>query len=107
MRTRPDIPGRRMPLAFGNCATTGRVPVFSSTARPMFVNRPRKGYTLLSARVNSMRFSAARSTTLVVVDITPLLEAPAIVLGIMDLGGVVIPVIDIRKRFGHPSHDIR
>jgi purine-binding chemotaxis protein CheW len=42
-----------------------------------------------------------------VVAITPLLEAPAIVLGIMDLGGVVIPVIDIRKRFGHPSRDIR
>ena len=42
-----------------------------------------------------------------VVAITPLLEAPPIVLGIMDLGGAVIPVIDIRKRFGHPSRDIR
>lgn len=42
-----------------------------------------------------------------VVAITPLPEAPPIVLGIIDLGGVVIPVIDIRKRFGHPSRDIR
>ena len=42
-----------------------------------------------------------------VVAITPLPELPPIVLGIMDLGGVVIPVIDIRKRFGHPSRDVR
>ena len=42
-----------------------------------------------------------------VVAITPLPELPPIVLGIMDLEGLVIPVIDIRKRFGHPSRDIR
>ena len=42
-----------------------------------------------------------------VVAITPLPQAPAIVLGIIDLGGVVIPVIDIRKRFNHPPRDIR
>ena len=42
-----------------------------------------------------------------VVAITPLPEAPAIVLGIIDLGGVVIPVIDIRKRFNHPPRDVR
>ena len=33
-----------------------------------------------------------------VVAITPLPEAPAIVLGIIDLGGAVIPVINIRRR---------
>jgi len=42
-----------------------------------------------------------------VVAITPLPEAPPIVLGIMDLGGVVIPVIDTRKRFNHPPRDVR
>jgi purine-binding chemotaxis protein CheW len=42
-----------------------------------------------------------------VVAITPLPKAPAIVLGIVDLGGVVIPVIDIRKRFGHPPRAVR
>ena len=41
-----------------------------------------------------------------VVAITPLPEAPPIVLGVIDLAGVIIPVIDIRKRFGHPSRDI-
>jgi purine-binding chemotaxis protein CheW len=42
-----------------------------------------------------------------VVAITPLPQAPAIVLGIMDLGGAVIPVIDMRKRFNHLAREIR
>jgi purine-binding chemotaxis protein CheW len=42
-----------------------------------------------------------------VVAITPLPEAPAIILGIIDLGGVVIPVINIRERFKHPPRDVR
>lgn len=42
-----------------------------------------------------------------VVAITPLPEAPSIVLGIIDLGGTVIPVIDIRKRFKRPLRDLR
>jgi purine-binding chemotaxis protein CheW len=42
-----------------------------------------------------------------VVGITPLPKAPPIVLGIIDLGGVVIPVIDIRQRFNHPPRDVR
>ncbi len=41
------------------------------------------------------------------VAITPLPGAPAIVIGIIDLGGVVIPVIDTRGRFNHPPRDIR
>ncbi|MGA2974810.1 MAG: chemotaxis protein CheW [Spirochaetia bacterium] len=42
-----------------------------------------------------------------VVAITPLPAAPAIVLGIIDLGGVVIPVINIRNRFNHQPRDVR
>ena len=42
-----------------------------------------------------------------VVAITPLPEAPAIVLGIIDLGGVVIPAINMRLRFNHPPRDVR
>ena len=42
-----------------------------------------------------------------VVAITPLPESPAIVLGIIDLGGVVIPVINLRERFNHPPRDVR
>jgi purine-binding chemotaxis protein CheW len=41
------------------------------------------------------------------VAITPLPEAPAIVMGIVDLGGTVIPVVNIRKRFNHPPRPVR
>lgn len=41
------------------------------------------------------------------VAITPLPRAPDIVLGIIDLGGVVIPVIDTRARFDHQPRDVR
>ena len=42
-----------------------------------------------------------------VVAITPLPGAPSIVLGIVDLGGSVLPVIDTRRRFHRPSRDLR
>jgi purine-binding chemotaxis protein CheW len=42
-----------------------------------------------------------------VVAITPLPQAPGLVLGIIDLAGVVIPVIDMRKRFSLPPRNSR
>lgn len=42
-----------------------------------------------------------------VVAVTPLPGAPEIVLGIVDLGGEVLPVIDLRSRFGHARRDVR
>lgn len=41
------------------------------------------------------------------VAITPLPAMPAVMLGIIDLGGAVVPVMDIRGRFKHPSRAIR
>lgn len=41
-----------------------------------------------------------------VVDVTPLPEAPAIVLGIVNVQGRVIPVIDVRQRFRLPQREI-
>jgi purine-binding chemotaxis protein CheW len=41
------------------------------------------------------------------VSITPLPAMPAIMLGIIDLGGAVVPVMDIRGRFKHPTRAIR
>jgi purine-binding chemotaxis protein CheW len=38
--------------------------------------------------------------------ITPLPKAPEIVLGVLDLQGQVIPVIDLRKRFRLPEREI-
>ena len=39
--------------------------------------------------------------------ITTLPKAPDIVLGILDIHGEVIPVIDVRKRFRQPEREIR
>jgi len=40
-----------------------------------------------------------------VVEITPLPKAPDIVLGIIDVQGGIIPVIDVRKRFRFPERE--
>ncbi|HUW69090.1 MAG TPA: chemotaxis protein CheW [bacterium] len=41
------------------------------------------------------------------VAITPLPKAPDIVVGIVDIGGLVIPVINMRLRFNHAPRDIQ
>ena len=41
------------------------------------------------------------------VEVTPLPRAPAIVLGVIDVEGRVLPVLNIRRRFGLPDKDIR
>jgi len=40
------------------------------------------------------------------VEITPLPKAPGIVLGIINYNGRVIPVVNLRKRFGLPERDM-
>jgi purine-binding chemotaxis protein CheW len=40
------------------------------------------------------------------VHITPVLSAPEILLGIVNLSGQVVPVINIRERFGLPKREI-
>ncbi len=42
-----------------------------------------------------------------VMAITPLPKAPAIVIGIVDIGGLVIPVLNMRVRLNHTPRDIR
>jgi len=39
--------------------------------------------------------------------VTPLPKAPDIVLGILDIQGEVVPVINVRKRFRQPEKEIR
>jgi len=39
--------------------------------------------------------------------VTPLPKAPAIVLGILDLQGKIVPAINVRKRFRQPEREIR
>jgi purine-binding chemotaxis protein CheW len=40
------------------------------------------------------------------VAVTPLPKAPTIVLGIIDIRGAVIPVINMRERFNHPRRNV-
>jgi len=40
------------------------------------------------------------------VEVTPLPHAPEVILGVINLQGRVIPVVDIRKRFGLPCREI-
>jgi purine-binding chemotaxis protein CheW len=41
------------------------------------------------------------------VEILPLPEAPPHVVGVINIHGSIIPVVDLRIRFGQPSRDIR
>ncbi len=41
------------------------------------------------------------------VDVTPLPKAPAVVFGVMNVQGQLVPVVDIRKRFRLPERDMR
>ena len=41
------------------------------------------------------------------VEVTPLPNAPAIVLGVIDVEGRVLPVLNIRRRFSLPEREIR
>ncbi len=40
------------------------------------------------------------------VEISPLPHAPAIILGIINVAGKMIPVVDVRQRFGFPAHEL-
>jgi purine-binding chemotaxis protein CheW len=50
---------------------------------------------------------AAVERTVRVVEITPLPKAPEIVLGIINVEGRVVPVVDIRERFRRPKREVR
>jgi len=39
-------------------------------------------------------------------ELTPLPKAPAIVLGVIDVAGQVLPVLNVRRRFRLPEHDV-
>src|SRR5579884_1786414 len=41
-----------------------------------------------------------------VVEVTPLPKGPEIVLGVVNVHGVILPVVNIRKRFGLPERSI-
>jgi purine-binding chemotaxis protein CheW len=47
------------------------------------------------------------SEVLWAVAVTPLPQAPEIVAGVIDVRGVIVPVLNVRPRFGHQSRPMR
>jgi purine-binding chemotaxis protein CheW len=76
---------------------------------PIVEDSPAQAQRLVVFSLDDQRYAlslACVQRAIRVVAITPLPGAPAIVLGIIDLGGVVIPVINIRRCFNRPPRDI-
>jgi purine-binding chemotaxis protein CheW len=64
---------------------------------------------LVVFRLGSQRYAlplAAVDRIIRAVEVTPLPGAPDAVLGLIDLQGRVLPVIDLRRRFGLPEREI-
>lgn len=64
---------------------------------------------LLAFRLDQHAFAlplAQAERALQAVAVTPLPQAPAIVRGIVNIGGSIVPIIDLRRRFGLPDRDI-
>jgi len=65
---------------------------------------------LLIFTLDAQRYALRLATVAKVVRaaaVTPLPKAPEIVLGVLDLQGQVIPVIDLRRRFRLPARGLR
>lgn len=60
----------------------------------------------LNERRYALRLAAVERIVLVAA-ITPLPMAPQIVLGVVDVQGRIVPVVDIRKRFRLPGRQLR
>jgi purine-binding chemotaxis protein CheW len=64
---------------------------------------------LLCFTVDEHRYGIASDSVLEIVRavaITPLPGAPAVIEGVIDVRGVIVPVFDLRARFGQPSRAV-
>jgi purine-binding chemotaxis protein CheW len=64
---------------------------------------------LLVFRLDGQRYALALASVeriVRAVEVTPLPNAPAIVLGVVDVAGCVLPVLNLRRRFGLPEREI-
>lgn len=68
-----------------------------------------KGYKLVVFTLNEQKYALYLSVVeriVRVVEITPLPQAPNIVLGVVNVQGKIIPVLNIRQRFNLPPAEI-
>jgi purine-binding chemotaxis protein CheW len=66
-------------------------------------------HQLLLFEIDDQRFALRAEAVVEVVravEITPLAGAPGVVLGIIDLRGQIVPVFDLRKRFGRAQREV-
>jgi len=64
---------------------------------------------LVAFRINGQRYALPLSAVeriVRAVAVTPLPKAPAIVLGVINVAGRVLPVLNLRRRFGIPEREI-
>lgn len=64
---------------------------------------------LVVFRLQGQRYAlrlAVVERVVAVAEITLLPQAPVIVLGVINMGGRVVPVVDVQRRFGLPGRDI-
>jgi len=80
---------------------------------PSFSSRPEEpsvtGNDFLLFSLDEARYAVrlpAVERVVRAVEVTPLPGAPEIVLGIVNVGGRIIPVADVRKRFGLPERPV-
>jgi purine-binding chemotaxis protein CheW len=89
----------------------GAVPPTSSrlaSSMGSFDHQPSESLVIFS--VEEQRFGLDIATVqrvLRAVALTPLPNAPAIILGLANVRGVVVPVFDIRRRLGLPEREVR
>lgn len=80
-----------------------------TSAAPLIPVQPAGDANLLVFRLDERRYAVTTNVVERVtwmVSITQLPQAPGIVMGVVDVGGRVLPVVDPRKRFGLPTRDI-
>jgi purine-binding chemotaxis protein CheW len=95
-----DSKGQRQRWSIGNAGVVSPTPLQSTVG----IHR------LLVFALDDLRYGLLISSierVVRIVEITRLPRAPAIVCGIVNFAGNIIPVVDIRKRFNLPSRDVR
>lgn len=86
-----------------NTCERGSVASISSVERPSPLQ-------FVSFALDTGRYAlplAAVERLVPVVELTPLPKGPEIVMGIVSLEGRIIPVVNVRRRFGHPDREVQ
>lgn len=92
-------------LIMGSTPRTTR-PTIVDDANALNTACQENAHRLVTFRLESQRYAlplTAVERVLRMVEVSPLPKAPAIVLGVVNYHGRVIPVIDLQRRFGLPA----